>query len=120
MDRTKSKATKIKYTTAPETEVTYTSSDENVVTVDAEGNVKYTGLGETTITIKAAAENGYKEATKEPKVVVKLAKPSFTPFSKNNAFTLTSSTVKGAQKFEVQYATKKDFSNAKTKTVATK
>ena len=107
-----SKATKIKYTA--KTAVTFESSDENVVTVDAEGNVKYTGIGEATITIKAAAENGYKEATKELKVVVKLAKPSFTPFSKNNAFTLTSSTVKGAEKFEVQYATKKDFSNKKS------
>lgn len=114
-----SKATKIKYTTAPKTAVTYTSSDENVVTVDAEGNLKYTGLGEATITIEAKAENGYKAAKKEIKVVVKLAKPSFTPFSKNNAFTLTSSTVKGAEKFEVQYATKKNFSNAKTKTFTT-
>lgn len=114
-----SKATKIKYTTAPETAVTYTSSDENVVTVDAEGNLKYTGLGEATITIEAKAENGYKAVKKEIKVVVKLAKPSFTPFSKNNAFTLTSSTVKGAEKFEVQYATKKNFSNAKTKTFTT-
>ena len=109
-----SKATKIKFATAPETAVTYTSSDENVVTVDAEGNVKYTGLGEATITIEAKAENGYKAAKKEVKVVVTLAKPSFTPFSKNNAFTLTSSTVKGAEKFEVQYATKKDFSNKKS------
>ena len=109
-----SKATKIKYTA--ETAVTFESSNPDVVTVDAEGNIKYTGIGEATITIKAAAENGYKEATKELKVVVKLAKPSFTPFSKNNAFTLTSSTVKGAEKFEVQYATKSDFSNKKSKT----
>ena len=114
-----SKATKIKFAKAPETEVTYTSSDENVVTVDAEGNVKYTGLGEATITIEAKAENGYKAAKKEVKVVVTLAKPSFTPFSKNNAFTVTSSTVKGAEKFEVEYATKKDFSNSKTKTFTT-
>ena len=114
-----SKATKIKFATAPETAVTYTSSDENVVTVDAEGNIKYTGLGEATITIEAKAENGYKAAKKEVKVVVTLAKPSFTPFSKNNAFTVTSSTVKGAEKFEVEYATKKDFSNSKTKTFET-
>ena len=112
-----SKNTKIKYTA--ETAVTFESSNPDVVTVDAEGNIKYTGIGEATITIKAAAENGYKAATKEVKVVVGLAKPSFTPFSKNNAFTLTSSTVKGAEKFEVEYATKKDFSNSKTKTFAT-
>ena len=109
-----SKATKIKYTA--KTAVTFESSNPDVVTVDAEGNIEYTGIGEATITIKAAAENGYKAATKEVKVVVGLAKPSFTPFSKNNAFTLTSSTVKGAEKFEVQYATKSDFSNKKSKT----
>ena len=107
-----SKATKIKYTA--KTAVTFESSNPDVVTVDAEGNIEYTGIGEATITIKAAAENGYKAATKEVKVVVGLAKPSFTPFSKNNAFTLTSSTVKGAEKFEVQYATKSDFSNKKS------
>ena len=114
-----SKATKVKYTTDPKTTVTYASSDETVVTVDAEGNIKYTGLGEATITIEAKAENGYKAAKKEIKVVVTLAKPSFTPFSRDNAFKLTSSTVKGAEKFEVEYATKKDFSNSKTKTFET-
>ena len=99
---------------APKTAVTYTSSDEDVVKVDESGKITYTGLGEATITIKAAETAEYKAAEATMTVKVGLAKPSFTPFSKNNAFTLTSSTVKGAEKFEVQYATKKDFSNKKS------
>ena len=116
-----SKATVVKFEAgkAPKTAVTYTSSDENVVKVDETGKITYTGLGEATITIKAAETAEYKAAEATMTVKVGLAKPSFTPFSKNNAFTLTSSTVKGAEKFEVEYATKKDFSNSKTKTFAT-
>ena len=116
-----SKATVVKFEAgkAPKTAVTYTSSDENVVKVDETGKITYTGLGEATITVKAAETAEYKAAEATITVKVGLAKPSFTPFSKNNAFTLTSSTVKGAEKFEVEYATKKDFSNSKTKTFAT-
>ena len=116
-----SKATTVKFEAgkAPKTAVTYTSSDENVVKVDETGKITYTGIGEATITIKAAETAEYKAAEATMTVKVGLAKPSFTPFSKNNAFTLTSSTVKGAEKFEVEYATKKDFSNSKTKTFAT-
>ena len=116
-----SKATTVKFEAdkAPKTAVTYTSSDENVVKVDETGKITYTGLGEATITVKAAETEKYKAAEVTMTVKVGLAKPSFTPFSKNNAFTLTSSTVKGAEKFEVEYATKKDFSNSKTKTFET-
>ena len=111
-----SKATVVKFEAgkAPKTAVTYTSSDEDVVKVDETGKITYTGLGEATITIKAAETAEYKAAEATMTVKVGLTKPSFTPFSKNNAFTLTSSTVKGAEKFEVQYATKKDFSNKKS------
>ena len=113
-----SKATVVKFEAgkAPKTAVTYASSDEDVVKVDETGKITYTGLGEATITIKAAETAEYKAAETTMTVKVGLTKPSFTPFSKNNAFTLTSSTVKGAEKFEVQYATKKDFSNKKSKT----
>ena len=116
-----SKTTVVKFETGktPKTAVTYASSDENVVKVDETGKITYTGLGEATITVKATATEKYKAAEATMTVKVGLAKPSFTPFSKNNAFTLTSSTVKGAEKFEVEYATKKDFSNSKTKTFAT-
>ena len=113
-----SKPTVVKFEAdkAPKTDVTYASSNEDVVKVDETGKITYTGLGEATITIKAAETAEYKAAEATMTVKVGLAKPSFTPFSKNNAFTLTSSTVKGAEKFEVQYATKKDFSNKKSKT----
>ena len=116
-----SKPTVVKFEAgkAPKTAVTYASSDEDVVKVDETGKITYTGLGEATITIKAAETAEYKAAEATMTVKVGLAKPSFTPFSKNNAFTLTSSTVKGAEKFEVQYATKKDFSNKKSKTFTT-
>ena len=111
-----SKPTVVKFEAGKDAKTTksYASSDENVVKVDETGKITYTGLGEATITVKAAATEKYKAAEATMTVKVGLAKPSFTPFSKNNAFTLTSSTVKGAEKFEVQYATKKDFSNKKS------
>lgn len=43
-----------------QTTVTYTSSDESVATVDADGNVDIKGVGTTTITATAAANDYYK------------------------------------------------------------
>ena len=114
-----SKGTKIKYTVAPKTAVTYTSSNPDVVSVDAEGNIKYTGLGEATIKIVAAESDIYKAASVEVKVVVTLKRPTMTLFTRNNAFTFTTSTVNGAKQFEIQYATNKEFENAKSKVYST-
>lgn len=116
-----SKATYVKYTVAPKTAVTYTSSDEKVVTIDTKGNIKYTGLGEATITIKAAAEKGYKEAVKTVAVKVGLAKPTFTPSTSTKVkkgFVVTSSTVKGAEGWEVKYSLKPDLTSSVTKKFA--
>lgn len=41
---------------------TFTSSDEQVATVDAEGNVTFTGFGKTTITVHTAATETYMES----------------------------------------------------------
>ena len=114
-----SKGTKIKYTVAPKTAVTYTSSNPDVVSVDAEGNIKYTGLGEATIKIVAAESDIYKAASVEVKVVVTLKRPTMTLFTRNNAFTFTTSTVNGAKQFEIQYATNKEFENAESKVYST-
>ena len=114
-----SKGTKIKYTVAPKTAVTYTSSNPDVVSVDAEGNIKYTGLGEATITIAAEEGDFYKAEKVEVKVVVTLKRPTMTLFTRNNAFTFTTSTVNGAKQFEIQYATNKEFENAKSKVYST-
>lgn len=90
-------------------------------TVDAQGNIKYTELDEATITVKTAAERGYKEAVKTLTVKVGLAKPSFTPSKSSKlkkSFVVTSSAVKGSEGWEVQYSLKSNMKSSVTKTFA--
>jgi hypothetical protein len=50
--------------------ITYTSSNEEVATVDAEGNIAIVGAGEVTITAKTEATDEYKSATATLKITV--------------------------------------------------
>ncbi len=50
--------------------ITYTSSNEEVATVDAEGNIAIVGAGEATITAKTEATDEYKSATATVKIIV--------------------------------------------------
>lgn len=50
--------------------ITYTSSNEEVATVDAEGNIAIVGAGEATITAKTEATDEYKSATATVKITV--------------------------------------------------
>lgn len=50
--------------------VTITSSDENVITIDADGNVVPVGLGTATITIKVTENQQYTGATETVTIVV--------------------------------------------------
>ena len=62
-----------------QTEVTYTSDNAKVATVDAKtGTITLVGAGECTITAKAAATEKYTEGTASYKLVVN-AKPTATP-----------------------------------------
>ncbi len=54
-----------------ETELSYTSSNPEVATVDKDGQVTIKGAGKTVITVKAAANEVYKEAEKEIIITVK-------------------------------------------------
>lgn len=51
-------------------EITYASNNEEVATVDAEGNIEIVGVGEATITAKTAATEEYKSATATLKITV--------------------------------------------------
>ncbi len=51
-------------------EITYTSSNEEVATVDAEGYIEIVGAGEATITAKTTATDEYKSATATLKITV--------------------------------------------------
>lgn len=57
--------------TGAKTPVTYTSSDESVVTVDSEGMVTVVGEGTATVTATAAEDETYAEATASCKITVK-------------------------------------------------
>ncbi|MBR5062880.1 MAG: Ig-like domain-containing protein [Prevotella sp.] len=57
-----------------ELEVTYTSSNEEVATIDAEGNITLVGVGETTITATSEANDEYKAG--EASYVLTVEEPS--------------------------------------------
>ena len=58
------------FTTDSDGEVTYTSSDEDVATVDSEGNITPVGRGTTTITANVAESNTYLPDSKSFTLVV--------------------------------------------------
>ena len=68
-----------------QTKMTYKSDKTSVATVDSKGTVTIKGVGTAKITITAAAENGYKEATKT--VTVKVSKGSQTISGTKTSYT---------------------------------
>ena len=102
-----------------DTKFTYTTSDPSVATVN-DGKITYQGVGECTITVSAAATDSCEAASLDIKVVVgNPGTPTFTPSVTKNtgkkAFVVTSSTVRGADGFEVQYSIRDDFWKVTTK-----
>lgn len=100
--------------------LSYATSDKSVATVDGNGVITYQGVGECTITVTAKATDSCKEVTLP--ITVKVGypgTPTFTPSVTKNtakkAFVVTSSTVRGADGFEVQYSIRSDFWRATTK-----
>lgn len=99
--------------------LTYATSDPSVATV-SNGKITYQGVGECIITVTANETNNCKADTLEIQVKVgKPGTPTFTPTVTKNtakkAFVVTSSTVKGAEGFEVQYSIRSDWWKATTK-----
>mgnify|MGYP001851734391 CR=1 FL=1 len=103
----------------PDLELAYTTSDPSVATVK-DGKITYQGIGTCTITVKAEETNNCKEASLAITVKVgSLGTPSFTPTVSSKtaakAFTVTSSTVRGVDGWEVQYSIRNDFWKPVTK-----
>ena len=100
-------------------ELTYSSSNENVATVDKDGKVTIIGAGEATITATAAATDKYLETTTSFKLTIKKAALTITANDaeiyygeegKNNGFTATGfvldeteAVIKGTPVYEVNY-----------------
>lgn len=98
--------------------LSYESSDKSVATVN-NGVITYQGVGECTITVTANETNNCKAVSLPITVKVgKVGTPTFTPSvtSKTAAksITVTSSTVRGADGFEVQYSVRSDWWRAST------
>lgn len=99
--------------------LSYDTSDASVATVN-DGKITYKGVGECTITVTAKETNNCKADTLEIKVVVgKPGQPTFTPSvtskTAKKSFVVTSSTIPGADGFEVQYSIRPDWWRATTK-----
>lgn len=98
--------------------LSYSSDNEDVATV-ANGVITYQGVGECTITVTAKETDNCLEYSLPIKVVVgKVGTPTFTPSvtskTAKKSITVTSSTVRGADGFEVQYSVRSDWWRAST------
>ncbi|MDD6644983.1 MAG: leucine-rich repeat protein [Oscillospiraceae bacterium] len=110
------------------TGLTFTSSNKSVATVSKVGKVTVKGAGSAVITIKAVESNKYKSTVIKTKIIASpknfnskdVSKVSKTGTTKAK---LTWKKLAGANGYTVQYATNKNFKNAKyvkvSKTTAT-
>lgn len=103
----------------PDLNLSYETSDPEVATVE-DGKITYQGVGTCTVTVTAADTDMCKAASLEITVKVgSLGTPTFTPSvtsrTAKKAFTVTSSTVRGVDGWEVQYSIRNDFWRATTK-----
>ena len=97
--------------------VTYQSSNSGVAKVSAYGDVILTGCGVTVITVKVAATQNYKAATK--KITIKVLPASVKNFkvkaaSKGKIKCTWKKTSAGNTTCQIQYSLNKQFKNAKT------
>lgn len=100
--------------------LTYKSSNTKVVTVDKNGKVTVKGPGVSKITVSASETANYLKASKTITVKVAPKKATITKVTSSKAKTLVvtwkkDSTVTG---YQIQYATNKKFTSAKTVTVS--
>lgn len=100
-----SKPTVVKYTESPKTDTTYTSSNPNIVKVDAKTSaIEYKGIGTAVITINAAASDIYNAAIKEltVKVLPRTPKDVAVRFVAGKGIAVTGSAVPEASKYQLR------------------
>ncbi len=109
---------------AAEGTVTYsvTKAGKKVVTVSKTGKVTVKGIGTATITVTAAGNDNYQAATKKITITVtpKKAVLSSVKSKASKKITVKWKKDKNATGYIVQYATNKNFKNAKTATIKKK
>lgn len=105
-----SKSFKLNTKTTGNGKLTYSTSNSKVATVSSSGTVSLKGPGKATITVKAAATDDYKAATKTISITVTPKKQSVT-VSKKKKRQLTIKWKKGskASGYQVVYASNKKF-----------
>ncbi len=100
--------------------ITYASSDKKVATVNATtGKVTIKGAGKAVITITASGNASYEAGTKQITIQVAPKKQVIRSVEVVNgkSVTVTWKKDKKAKGYQIQYATKKNFKNAKTMTI---
>ena len=102
--------------------LTYTSSNNKVVTVDNKGKVTIKGSGNATITINAAATSNFNAASKKVTITVKPKKVTLSSVksSTTKKITIKWKKVATVTGYEIQYSTDKKFKKATTTKTITK
>lgn len=92
-------------------EISYSSSNKSVATINADGIVTMKGYGKTTITIQLSGTTSYRECKKEITLTVKPAKVTSVnaKASGKGAILVSWKKDKNATGYEIAYSTKKDF-----------
>lgn len=103
-----------------QTAISYSSGNKKVAAVDKNGKVSINGTGYTTIIVSAKQTSAYKKASITLKVYVSPQKQSITSLksSTKGMFTVQWNKDTKATGYQIQYATNKYFSDAKTVTVS--
>lgn len=99
--------------------LTYKSSDTKAATVDKNGKVTIKAPGVVTITVSAAANTNYEKASKTVKLTIEPKKVTFSKLTaKAKTMTVTWKKDLTVTGYQIQYATNKKFTNAKTIKIA--
>lgn len=95
--------------------LTYVSNNKKIVKI-VKGKAKVVGIGETTVTVKAAETSNYKAASKKLKITVTPKKLVIKSVKSTKAGKITVSWKKDSKSsgYKILYATNKSFKKAKT------
>ena len=113
------KAFSLKAVTDGNGKLTYKSGNTKVATVSTKGKVTIKGTGKTTITITAAAADGYKKTSVKVTLKVVPAKATISKVASNKKAQLTVTVKKDSKAtgYQIQVSTSKKFTKATTATL---
>ncbi|MDY3249825.1 MAG: PPC domain-containing protein [Candidatus Choladocola sp.] len=100
--------------------LSYSSGNTSVVSIDRTGKVRIRGVGKAVIKISASATSTYKEAVKYITITIRPKASSISSLSSpgSKQLKIAWKKVSGISGYQIQYGKKSSFSGAKTKNIS--